>query len=306
MVIDMEQTLYIVRLYESIEMGCRQHDMTIHPLKLSDLTEGSQWLIDECEGQVSYDNPNDIVRLKWQLTVDHLTEDKLEFTFCNRKYSLNRHWQVLGTEIYGIPNPYMVEMARYVMYFGTDEGDKSDFERLKELGDQMMENEYVTWKNIPLAREALHILKDKRKGRTAQQAKAFCKKVLSHGLVSETNTPRLYLSYLDYYHQLLGSSYYKENLTDHLLNVVDPGFSDEEFLKAEKEYRKKVFDPVQRTPKWEEVIYEVERECDEQLQGIKPYRGFCHKRWGVKKEILAKYGIQWRSPAIMNPRIRFD
>lgn len=303
---DMEQTLYIVRLYESIEMGSRQHSMTIHPLKLSDLTEGSQWLIDECEGQVSYEDPNDIVRIKWALTVNQLTDDRLDFSFCNKEYTLNRQWQVLGTEVYGIPNPYMVEMVRYVMYFGTDEGDANDAARLKELNKEMNENEFETWKNIPLAREALHILKDKRKACTTQQAKAFCKKVLSKGLVSETQTPRLYLSFLDYYHRLLGSAYYKENLTDHLLNVIDPEVSDEEFLEAEKQYRKKVFDPVQRTPQWEEIIYDVERECAHRLQGIKRYRGFCHKRWGVKKEILAQYGIQWRSPANMNPKIRYD
>lgn len=302
----MEQTLHIIQLYESIDRGIRQHEMTRHQMKLADLTEGSQWLIDECEGQESYDEPNKIIRLKWVLTVDRLTDDQFDFTFCDRTYTLNRHWQVLGTEIYRIPNPYMVELVRYVMYFGADEGDKSEYPRLKELGDLMMENEYHPWKNIPMAREALHLLKDRRKCRTATQAKAFCKKVLSHDLISPTDTPRLYLSYLDYYHRLLGSAYYKGELTDRLLNAIDPEYSDEEFLDDLRDSRQKLYDPVQRTPKWEEIIYDVEQECDEQLQGIKPYRGFCHKRWGVKKEILAKYDIDWKSPARMNPRIRFD
>ena len=302
----MEQTLHIVQLYESIDRGIRQHEMTRHQLKLADLTEGSQWLIDECEGQESYDEPNKVIRLKWVLTVDRITDDQFDFTFCDRKYTLNRHWQVLGTEIFRIPNPYMVELVRFVMYFGTDEGDKSEYPRLKELGDLMMENEFQPWKNIPMAREALHLLKDRRKCRTAAQAKAFCKKVLSNELISPTDTPRLYLSYLDYYHRLLGSAYYKGELTDRLLNAIDPEYSDEEFLDDLRDSHQKLYDPVQRTPKWEEIIYDVEQECDEQLQGIKPYRGFCHKRWGVKKEILAKYGIDWKSPARMNPRIRFD
>ena len=68
----MEQTLYIAQLYESIDRGIRQHDMAIHTLKVADLAEGSQWLIDECEGQESYDDPNKVIRLKWVLTVNRL------------------------------------------------------------------------------------------------------------------------------------------------------------------------------------------------------------------------------------------
>lgn len=302
----MEQTLHIVQLYESIDRGIRQHEMTRHQLKLADLTEGSQWLIDECEGQESYDEPNKVIRLKWVLTVDRITDDQFDFTFCDRKYTLNRHWQVLGTEIFRIPNPYMVELVRFVMYFGTDEGDKSEYPRLKELGDLMMENEFQPWKNIPMAREALHLLKDRRKCRTAAQAKAFCKKVLSNELISPTDTPRLYLSYLDYYHRLLGSAYYKGELTDRLLNAIDPDYSDEEFLEDMEECHQRRHDPVQRTPQWEEIIYDVERECEARLQGVKRQRGYCHKYWSVKKEILAQYGIDWKSPARMNPHIKFD
>lgn len=302
----MEQTLHIVQLYESIDRGIRQHEMTRHQLKLADLTEGSQWLIDECEGQESYDEPNKVIRLKWVLTVDRITDDQFDFTFCDRKYTLNRHWQVLGSEIYRIPNPYMVELVRFVMYFGTDEGDKSEYPRLKELGDLMMENEFQPWKNIPMAREALHLLKDRRKCRTAAQAKAFCKKVLTNELISPTDTPRLYLSYLDYYHRLLGSAYYKGELTDRLLNAIDPDYSDEEFLEDLEECHQRRHDPVQRTPQWEEIIYDVERECEARLQGVKRQRGYCHKYWSVKKEILAQYGIDWKSPARMNPHIKFD
>ncbi|MBR6847210.1 MAG: hypothetical protein IKM74_03665 [Bacteroidales bacterium] len=213
----MEQTLYIAQLYESIDRGIRQHDMAIHTLKVADLAEGSQWLIDECEGQESYDDPNKVIRLKWVLTVNRLTDDRLDFTFCDRQYTLNRYWQVLGTEVYSIPNPYMVELLRFVMYFGADEGDKSEYPQLKELGDLMMENKQHPEKNVQMAQEALHLLKDRRKCRTAAQAKAFCKKVISHDLISPADSPRLYLSYLDYYHRLLGSAYYKGELTERLL-----------------------------------------------------------------------------------------
>lgn len=221
----MEQTLYIVRLYESIDMGCRQHDTTVKTLKLADMTEGSQWLIDECEGIESFDRPNDIVRMQWVLTIDRLTDDRLDFTFFNTKYTLNRHWQVLGSGLYGLPNPYIYENERFIFYFGADEKDENASARLKELGEAMVANQHEPQKNIPLAQEALHILKDKRKSHTAAQAKAFCKKVISKELVDKDLSPLLLLSFLDYYHRLLGSNYYKEDLTFDLMEIIE---SDED------------------------------------------------------------------------------
>jgi hypothetical protein len=35
--------------------------------------------------------------------------------------------------------------------------------------------------------------------------------------------------------------------------------------------------------------------------------GYCHEFWAAKKRILRrKYGIEWRSPAEMNPGTMFD
>ena len=34
--------------------------------------------------------------------------------------------------------------------------------------------------------------------------------------------------------------------------------------------------------------------------------GTCHRYWARKKELLKKEGIEWRTPAEMNPTIRFD
>lgn len=86
------------------------------------------------------------INTDFELTKMRLTDDTFFFTLNGTPFKLNRHWQVLGTEIYGIPNPYMVEMVRYVMFFTTNEGDKnSDYARLQELGSQMIENEYSPW-----------------------------------------------------------------------------------------------------------------------------------------------------------------
>jgi hypothetical protein len=50
----------------------------------------------------------------------------------------------------------------------------------------------------------------------------------------------------------------------------------------------------------------VEKECDERLAGEHKGMGFCFSYWSTKKAVLAKYGIEWDSPATMNPRVMFD
>ena len=65
-------------------------------------------------------------------------------------------------------------------------------------------------------------------------------------------------------------------------------------------------DPVQATPEWEDVIYEVEKEVDEQLKDEPRGMGFCFGYWSAKRAALARRGIEWRSPSAMNPRVMFD
>jgi hypothetical protein len=65
-------------------------------------------------------------------------------------------------------------------------------------------------------------------------------------------------------------------------------------------------DPVQATPEWEKVIYEVEKEVDEELKDEPRGMGFCFSYWSAKRAALARRGIEWRSPSAMNPRVMFD
>lgn len=66
-------------------------------------------------------------------------------------------------------------------------------------------------------------------------------------------------------------------------------------------------DPVVYTEAYENVIDAVEEEVDRRMEG-KPYgMGMCFEIWSIKKAILAdKYGIEWRTPSQMNPRVMFD
>ncbi len=69
------------------------------------------------------------------------------------------------------------------------------------------------------------------------------------------------------------------------------------------------YDPIEDDPAAQPAIRAAEQEAREELKDVesKEPKGFCYKIWRVKKRILRdKYGIQWRSPAEMNPDTIFD
>lgn len=66
-------------------------------------------------------------------------------------------------------------------------------------------------------------------------------------------------------------------------------------------------DPVEYSWEWEKIYYDVEDELDRRLANVPRQMGFCFQYWAMKRELLMeKYGIDWRSPSQMNPRVMFD
>ena len=66
-------------------------------------------------------------------------------------------------------------------------------------------------------------------------------------------------------------------------------------------------DPVEYTREWEKIYYDVEDELDRRVANVPRQMGFCFQYWATKREFLMeKYGIDWRSPSQMNPRVMFD
>lgn len=66
-------------------------------------------------------------------------------------------------------------------------------------------------------------------------------------------------------------------------------------------------DPEEYTWEWEKIYYDVEAELDRRLANVPRQMGFCFQYWAMKRELLMeKYGIDWRSPSQMNPRVMFD
>ncbi|MDE6648324.1 MAG: hypothetical protein K2K45_00140 [Muribaculaceae bacterium] len=66
-------------------------------------------------------------------------------------------------------------------------------------------------------------------------------------------------------------------------------------------------DPVEYTCRWEEIYYEVENRLKERFANVHRQMGFCFRYWNAKRELLKdEYGIEWKSPSQMNPRVKFD
>ena len=66
------------------------------------------------------------------------------------------------------------------------------------------------------------------------------------------------------------------------------------------------FDPIRRTPMWEENYCRWEEECDRRLGDFPRGMGFCFTYWHTFAEVLREDGVEWKSPSQMNPGVLFD
>lgn len=65
-------------------------------------------------------------------------------------------------------------------------------------------------------------------------------------------------------------------------------------------------DSIEETQEYKKIEQELEKELSKLMENI-PRFGSCHYYWANKKRILKeKYGIDWKSPAELNPHICFD
>lgn len=69
-------------------------------------------------------------------------------------------------------------------------------------------------------------------------------------------------------------------------------------------------DPLENLPGFSLVIKEAEDEAIRRLRKkghTIPSKGCCHLIWQEKKKILKEEaGIEWRTPAELNPNMKFD
>lgn len=66
-------------------------------------------------------------------------------------------------------------------------------------------------------------------------------------------------------------------------------------------------DPIEDDPQFENIISAAERDVEAELADVPRLKGFCHIYWYTKKKILKeRYGIDWKSPTEIDPKMRFD
>ena len=311
----MKQYFIIIRIRTSMDMGVGNRYEDWAHIDIDELLPGKEFVIHECP-----------------LSIQSVDEEWLSFTFRKHAYRLNRKWQVLGTPKIGIPNEYISEQVRYVFHCGNirsynHEWDITNAERLyREIFDNASKG--MLWKNIPLVRDFIHELKDKAPFRNYQENPAgkacILQNLLKEKVLDMRDTPRLYQSlcelyrfYLDFmvdmdFDENLRSNYdrYYFREVDQLIYkyawIIDnpkSGLAQEcwddlgGMLKV---------DPVQAMPEWEEVIYDVEMELEEELKNEPRGMGFCYGYWSAKRAALERRGIEWNPPPLMNRGVIFD
>ena len=110
------------------------------------------------------------------------------------------------------------------------------------------------------------------------------------------------------YNALKARNYYVdddcEDIRELALTFISKELVDDVFSTVMNRRRNLKHDPVEMTEKYLAVIDEV----DEKVEKNRQHHGFgsCHHVWSLKTDYLAEKGIEWKSPVVLNPRVRFD
>ena len=311
----MKQDFNVIRIETSRDMGIGNRKAVWERIPDKDLVAGNVYKF----------HGND-------LTVVSLDENRMVFTYMSKTITLDKSWQVIGTPEFTMPNERISVDGRCVFFFSKDKDVVEEWSdsHAGELVDRMNEHTQAgeLWKNIPLVRELIHEFKDVAPFRSATINPVYkahyiaC--ILENDYVVKRETPRLYQSLCELYRiyrdfELVSDfdEYLQENFDKYYFRQIDRWIyhfawisnnpTSEVALNSWKLLGGMLkVDPVQATQQWEDVIYEVEKEVDEQLKDEPRGMGFCFGYWSAKKAALARRGIEWKSPSAMNPGVMFD
>ncbi len=185
-------------------------------------------------------------------------------------------------------------------------------DKLSDIFSRMVKNHEtfgMQWANIPLGKEAFEIMKQlpdtmKDEFETPADKGAFLCRMLE--FVEESNSPRFCIEVREYAAELFGEEGDEDNdeALERLRDYINVDFPMEDYCRKHGKFLH--FDPIERTERWEKVIYDVLEECDRRMKGEIQRMGYCFTYWSTMAEVLGEYGIPWRSPSLMNPRVMFD
>lgn len=199
-------------------------------------------------------------------------------------------------------------MATNTVHF-TDMDIEKFIEFLGNTFRIMVENandgEY--WRNIGLGRiafEALKQLPDSLPGEYENPTEKAGILSMMLEQMDQLLSPRLCISVRKEIERLIPGDEDNARELAMLRDYIDDSLPMEEFCR--KHHRHLLFDPVERTAIFEEVIQEVEAVCAQRLSGHPHGMGFCFAYWRTREDALRDRGIEWRSPAVMNPHVLFD
>lgn len=187
---------------------------------------------------------------------------------------------------------------------------KSTIKELAKLFKAMVKN-YNTfgamWKNIPLGKQAFALMQSlpptvEGEFDTPADKAALLGQMLDQ--MVETSTPRFCMEVRAYMQTLDPDNGDNNRKLQQLRDFTDFSLPMEEYCRKYGCHLK--FDPVERTPEWENTVYDVERECSLRLRWVPRRMGFCFEYWSVKADVLRRRGIDWMCPAQMNPGVMFD
>lgn len=190
---------------------------------------------------------------------------------------------------------------------------------LEEMGNNSIGN--AMWKNYPLAHKVLALLDEiPHRGNEYTPYDKILILDATYDSILPGNTPRFAIELLERILSLLAQcltedwqedenpidAEYVQGELDEWRDYIDiENITPEQWNMKYSHFLK--FDPIERTPAWEENYYEVEQAVDTAI-GNDCVRGmgFCFEYWRVKQEVLMQRGVEWHTPAQLNPRVRFD
>lgn len=308
----MEQQLVIVRIEEIVKDDEVSRKRSRQIIPLSKLTPGTEIAISE----------------RSRIQVIDMDDEELRFTLNDIKhYVLNRYWQVLGTVKLDLPSDWFDESERFTFHFETpvEKPEPGVYERITELVEAMnkQNGKGKYWKNIPYAREMMHIFKDCCPLRDEEINPAVrimgVEFMASDNMLPANDVPRLFLSFYEYWeicHDLWEEKDGKINTSEKHLGwldrnifkyswIIDSGMTSDLYEKLfgrDNNYR---VDFNQFSLEWEKAVYDIEKETEEEVGEEYLYDGFCFEIWSAKTSVAEKRGLYWRSPRIMNPDARW-
>lgn len=309
----MEQQLVIVRIEESKDEDEVTRTRTRQIVPLSQLKPGAEIAVSEHR----------------RIQIIELNDEELRFTLNDTKhYVLNRYWQVLGTVKFDLQSDWFDESERFTFHFETpvEKAEPGVYERISELADAMLEQNGKGnyWKNIPLARETMHLFKDCCPVRDEELNPAVriagVEFMASEKMLPKNDVPRLFLSLYEYWeicHDLWeeqdGEIDTSEENTDWLNRnifkytwTIDSGMTSDLYERMFGKETFARFDFNQLSLEWEKAVYDIEKETEEEVGEEYLFDGFCFEIWDAKTRIAGRRGISWRSPHVMNPDAMWD